>query len=308
MRVKNLAQRWEVYNFAACLATLACSGAPAEIADVKGSVKGESVMRHVEKMVSYGPHPPGSEAQKQVGAYIIRQLESFGLEVRSQTFEPFTPRGRLEMTNIWGVAKGESSRILLLASHYDSKYFEDFPFVGANDSGSSSALVLELARILAQDNPTRFTLWFVFFDGEEAIREWTSADSLYGSRQFVKMLKIREELQKISGLILLDMVGDKDLLLRRETYSTGWLKDLIWTTARTLGYGNTFTRWGSTGTQDDHIPFAEESVPVVDIIDLDYAHWHRPEDTPDKLSPRNLEIVGEVVLASLPEIERYVFK
>ena len=265
-------------------------------------------MRHVEKMVSFGPHPPGSEAQKQVGAYLTEQLESFELEVHSQTFTPFTPQGPLEMTNLWGVAKGERSQVILLASHYDSKYFEDFPFVGANDSGSSSALVLELARILAQDKLTDFTYWFVFFDGEEAIQEWTSADSLYGSRQFVKMLKSRGELQMISALILFDMVGEKDLLLRKDIFSTDWLKDLIWNTADQLGYGDLFNSWGTTGTQDDHIPFAEEGVPVVDIIDPNYAYWHRREDTADKLSPQNMEKVGEVVLASLPEIARHILK
>ncbi|MDA2927230.1 M28 family peptidase, partial [Acidobacteria bacterium AH-259-G07] len=169
-------------------------------------------MRHVEKIVAYGPHPPGSEAQKKVGAYITDELKSYGLEVRTHTFHPVTPLGRLEMTNIWATAKGERESVIILASHYDSKYFEDFPFVGANDSGSSSGLLLELARIVAQENPTDYTLWFVFFDGEEAFLDWTSADSLYGSREFVKMLKLRRQLHKISTLILLDMVGEENLV------------------------------------------------------------------------------------------------
>ena len=265
-------------------------------------------MRHVEEMVRYGPHPPGSEAQKQVGAYIRGQLQSYGLKVHSQTFEPVTPLGKREMTNLWGVVPGELPQILILASHYDSKYFENISFVGANDSGSSSALLLELARIVATDNLVDLTLWFVFFDGEEAFGEWTSADSLYGSRQFIKMLSSRRELDRISTLILLDMVGAEELAIRKDRNSTGWLKEIIWSRATALGYDGIFRPWGSVSAIDDHTPFAEEGIPVIDIVDLNYAYWHRAGDTPDKLSPRNLEIVGEVVLASLPEIARHVLQ
>ncbi len=261
-------------------------------------------MRHVEEIVRHGPHPPGSEAQRRVGAYLRAQLESYGLQVHSQTFEPFTPLGRREMTNLWGVTAARRDQVLILASHYDSKYFQDRSFVGANDSGSSSGLLLELARILSANNPTDLTLWFVFFDGEEAFGEWTSADSLYGSRQFVEMLRSRQEFERISALILLDMVGAECVAIRKDANSTGWLKEIIWRRAADLGYDAVFRPRGRVNAIDDHTPFAEEGIPVIDIIDLDYAFWHRAEDTPDKLSPRNLEIVGEVVLASLPEIAR----
>lgn len=269
-----------------------------------GRVDPERVMEHVEKIVSYGPHPPGSEAQKKVGDYIAEHLRSAGLEIHYQTFQAVTPLGRREMTNIWGVVEGKEDSVIILASHYDSKYFEDFSFVGANDSGSSSGLLLELARILNEENPTDYSLWFVFFDGEEAFFDWTSADSLYGSREFVRMLKGRGLLSKISALVLLDMVGEKDLVLRKDINSTSWLSQIIWDQGASMGHGDIFQSRGSTGAQDDHLPFAQEGIPVVDIIDLDYAHWHKKEDTLDKLSPDNLRIVGEVVLASLPQIAR----
>ena len=269
-----------------------------------GRVDAEQVMRHVEKIVSYGPHPPGSEAQKEVGSYIAAQLQSHGLEVHTHTFHPVTPLGRCEMTNIWGVVEGKEDSIIILASHYDSKYFEDFSFLGANDSGSSSGLLLELARMLKQENPTDYSLWFVFFDGEEAFFDWTSADSLYGSREFVRTLKGRGQLRKISALILLDMVGEKDLVLRKEINSIHWLNQIIWDQGGEMGYGDIFQSRGNTGAQDDHLPFAQEGIPVVAIIDLDYAYWHKKEDTLDKLSPDNLRIVGDVVLASLPEIAK----
>ncbi|MDA2932995.1 M28 family peptidase [Acidobacteria bacterium AH-259-D05] len=269
-------------------------------------IDGDNVMHHVEEIISHGPHPPGSDAQKQVGAYIANQLESYGLEVHTQTFHPATPLGRRDMTNIWGITQGTTESIIILASHYDSKYFESFSFVGANDSGSSTALVLELARILASENPTEYALWFVFFDGEEAFLDWTSADSLYGSREFVKMLKTRDLLHKIACLVLLDMVGEKDLVLRKDINSTAWLNTIIWDTASEMGHADIFRIRGSTGAQDDHIPFAREGIAVVDIIDLDYAYWHRREDTMDKLSVDNLKIVGNVVLGSLPAIGRYL--
>lgn len=282
------------------LSCFSCLDTSAQI----GLVDPDRVMRHVERMVSYGPHPSGSEAQKQVGIYIVDQLQSYGLEVHTQTFQPVTPLGRPEMTNIWGVLPGNRESVIILASHYDSKYFEDFPFVGANDSGSSSALLLELARTLTQGNSTDYSLWFAFFDGEEAVADWTSADSLYGSREFVQMLKSRGLLHRISALILLDMIGGKDLVLRKEMNSTSWLNQIIWDQGNQLGFGDIFQMRGYTAAQDDHLPFAEEGIPVVDIIDLDYAYWHQREDTADKLSAENMGIVGDVVLASLPEIAK----
>ncbi len=270
------------------------------------TVNGDKTMHHIKKIVSYGPHPPGSKAQKKVGTYIIDQLKSSNLEVKTHTFEPVTPHGRLQMTDIWGVVNGKRDQVIILASHYDSKYFENFPFVGANDSASSSGLLLELARILAKYNPTDHTLWFVFFDGEEALFEWTSADSLYGSREFVKMLKRNNQLGAISALILLDMIGGKDLLFYKDVFSTVWLKNIIWMKAAELGHDDIFESWGSVSIQDDHIPFAKEGIPVVNIIDPNYAYWHTSKDTPNRLSARNIEIVGNVVLASLPEIARYI--
>jgi glutaminyl-peptide cyclotransferase len=290
-----------------CLGTLllvACSNTTADSAQIDGG----RAMRHVEEIVRHGPHPPGSEAQRKVGEYISQQLTSFGLEVHRQPFEAETPLGKLSMVNIWGVLEGETDSVIIMASHYDSKYFADFEFVGANDSGSSTAVVLELARILARQNPTPFTLWFVFFDGEEALVEWTETDSLYGSRRFVSMLKEDGRLSQISALVLLDIIGGKDLVLRKDNNSTGWLNTLIWNKAAEMGHGNIFSQRGHTSAIDDHIPFAEENIPVVDLIDLHFAHWHTSEDTIDKLSPRNMEIVGNVVLASLPDIAARLLK
>ena len=276
---------------------LACLSPAAENA----LVDGERVLRHVARMVEHGPHPPGSPAQEKVGLYIESQLEALGLEVHSQEFTAATPRGRLPMRNIWAVLPGKHPELLLLlGSHYDSKYFEKIPFVGANDGGSSSGLLLELARLLRQHNPTDYSLWFVFFDGEEALEAWTHLDSLYGSRNFVRLLKGRDQLASVSVMILLDLVGASDLLLRKELYSTAWLTDLIWSQAHQLGHGALFRDGQKVAIEDDHVPFLQEGIPASNLIGLNYSHWHTREDTLDKLSARNLEIVGNVVLSSLP--------
>ncbi len=284
-------------TFALCFA---CSSGAAEVDQVGGA----RALRHVEEIVRYGPHPPGSDAQKNVGSYIEGVLDSFDLEVRTHVFRPVTPKGRLEMRNIWAVLQGKRANVILLASHYDSKLYEKFRFVGANDGGSSSGLLLELARVLALRNPTDYSIWFAFFDGEEAIDTWTPVDSLYGSREFVKLLKRSGQLKTISAMILLDLVGGSDLSIRREGKSSKWLNDLIWNKAAETGHDDIFQRAGRFEIDDDHIPFIQEGIPAVDLIDLDYRHWHTPADTLDKLSTQSLEIVGSVVLSSLPEIAR----
>ncbi len=258
-------------------------------------------MRHAAALVGFGPHPPGSEAQRKAGDYLISELKSYRLEAQRQEFEALTPNGPLKMRNIWAVLPGKGGKVIILASHYDSKYFKDFQFVGANDGASSSAVLLELARVLGHGNPTEHAIWFVFFDGEEAIHEWSDLDSLYGSREFVKMLNAQQKLSSIGALILLDLVGEKDLSFRRDTNSTPWLVDTIWTVAARLGHADKFRQTANTMI-DDHIPFAQQGVPVVDIIDMDYAYWHTAEDSLDKLSAENMRIVAEVVLGALPDV------
>ena len=267
-------------------------------------INGQNVMQHIKNIVSYGPHPAGSDAQKKVAQYLVQQMSSLGLKVHTHPFRPITPQGRLEMQNIWGVIKGDQESVIILASHYDSKYFENFSFIGANDSGSSSGLLLELARILSNNNPTNHSLWIVFFDGEESLHEWTRIDSLYGSREFVKTLKRKGNLEKISTLILLDMVGDKNLQLFQDLNSSKWLNRIIWNKASQMGHGKIFVKRGNVAAEDDHLPFAREGVPVVDVINLNYKYWHRKEDTLDKLSTHNLTAVGNVILSSLAEISQ----
>jgi glutaminyl-peptide cyclotransferase len=178
-------------------------------------------------------------------------------------------------------------------------------FVGASDGASSAAFLIELARVL-KDQPREFTYEFVWFDGEEAVVNWVPhVDSTYGSRYYVQAAKRAPgALAQIKAMILIDMIGDKNLTLRREQNSTPWLKDAIWGTAKKLGHGNVFMD-EETPIEDDHLEFAKEGIPTVDIIDLDYdCCWHKVEDNLSAVSARSLQIVGDVLLAALPEISK----
>lgn len=287
-------------------ALASCAAIGTGSSDAASQVDGRRALAHAEAIVAKGPHPPGSAAQREVGLYLIEQLKAVGLEVRTHAFTPVTPSGPIEMINIWGVLPGTQPGIIIIASHYDSKRFDKFEFVGANDGAASSGLVLELARVVAATVPAKNTFWFVFFDGEEALKVWTPADSLYGSREFVRRLRREGSLNQVQALILLDLVGARRVEFLQEQYSTKWLKNLIWEKAAELGYQKLFPLTAGTAIEDDHLPFQRAGVAVVDIIDLRYKHWHQPSDTIDKLSAENLAIVGEVVLESLPKISKRV--
>jgi Zn-dependent M28 family amino/carboxypeptidase len=194
----------------------------------------------------------------------------------------------------------------MVAGHYDTKRFEDFRYVGANDGGSSAALLLELARVLAS-RKNALTYWLVFFDGEEAIRDWTSTDSLYGSRHLVEKLSASGELSRVQAMILVDMIGDANLDIHREGNSTPWLVDTVFNVAKRLGYGRYFPE-SQIAMDDDHIPFVNAGVSAVDLIDFDYgpnqSYWHSAKDTLEHCSPLSLTIVGRVVAATLNELEK----
>ena len=192
----------------------------------------------------------------------------------------------------------------MVTGHYDTKLFENFRFVGANDGASSAALLLELARELRGRKHT-LTYWLVFFDGEEAVREWTDTDSVYGSRHLVQKLSSAGELGRIQAMILVDMIGDSNLVIHREENSTSWLTDMVFAAAHRLGYAKYFLDT-PTAVEDDHIPFVNAGVAAVDLIDFnpDDGYWHTARDTVDHCSPLSLTIVGRVVLATLADLEK----
>jgi len=272
---------------------------------------GERAMQHVRKQVEIGPRPPDTPALEKTRNYIIQELKSYGLRVFSDEFTAKTPFGEKRMVNIVGDIPGETKDFVLLASHYDTKLYDDMLFVGANDPAASVGTLLEIARVLtsAREKP-KLTYRLVFFDGEEALCEgWDECskadapDNTYGSRHYVSQLKERGELKRTRALILLDMMGYKKLELGRDSSSTRWLQDIIWQTGRELGHAKIFVDREEGVGGDDHEPFLAAGIDAVDLIQLSgYPYWHKPEDDIDKISPDSMKIVGETVLASLPGI------
>jgi glutaminyl-peptide cyclotransferase len=267
-----------------------------------GGFNGALAYNHVAKLVSFGPRPSGSQAISQTQDYLTSQLSSFGCTVDTDAFSSDTPAGRLAMKNIVVKIPGERQGIILLGTHYDTKRLDNF--VGADDGGSSTGLMLEMARRMCEMRP-RYSIWIVFFDGEEAVRQqWQDPDNRYGSRQMAAKMAASGDLKKIRAMILADLVGGKNLQLEREQYSTVELVDLIWNTAKRLGYGAIFVDQ-TMPVDDDHLSFLQRKVPSADIIDLvnSAGYWHTPQDTMDKVSAKSLGIVGHVVLESVRELQ-----
>jgi len=267
---------------------------------------GENAMKYIQTQVSFGPRPPGSQQLQKCREFIEMELSSFGYRVEDDNFIAETPYGPIRMHNLIARKGSRGNGVIVLASHYDTKLMEGKNFVGANDAGSSTGLLLELARVLAKkEDPLDY--WFLFTDGEEAFVEWSTFDSTYGSRHLAKKWKREGLAEKIHAFILLDMIGDKDLDICYETNSTPWLMDLAWETAGKIGYKSILSPYKSS-IQDDHIPFLDIGIPCVDIIDLNYgpknSYWHTEQDTLDKISPQSLDKIGRLVLEMLPEIQK----
>jgi glutaminyl-peptide cyclotransferase len=288
-----------------CLASVALLVCTTSASQRKGpSVDGNLAYSHVERLVGFGPRPPGSPAIAQSQTYITDVLKKLNLQVEHQDFLANTPNGTVSMKNIVAKADLSEKPVVILGSHYDTKVMTNAAFVGANDGGSSTGLLLELARVFSQRR-NAFSVWFVFFDGEEAQREWSETDSLYGSRHFVEKLKAAGQTRAIKAMVLMDMVGDRDLKLENDASSTSWLMGLVRRSAVELGYGK-YLAASQKGMVDDHVPFIRAGIAAVDLIDYEYGFniWHTPNDTLDKISPRSLKIVGDIVVRTVENLNQ----
>lgn len=258
---------------------------------------------HLEAIVAFGPRPPGSEAAAAVRAYLTAQFGAVGASVHTQPFAAQTPRGELAMTNLWAELPGTRDEVIVIGAHADTKLLSAVPdFVGANDSASSLAVQLELARALSADPDARPTVWLVCFDGEEAIEQWSDTDGIYGSRAFVAMLQRDGRIARLAAMVNLDMIGDEHLRIIRERQSTPWLVDRVWQIADTLGHGRAFSQ-AQQHVSDDHVPFLRAGVAAVDLIDFSYGPrssdnrwWHSRFDTMAHCRPQSLQVVGDVLL------------
>ncbi|HUJ71382.1 MAG TPA: M28 family peptidase [Verrucomicrobiae bacterium] len=274
-----------------------CGASPAPKEIAWQQCNGARAYEHVAQLVGFGPHPTGSEALGRAATYIEAQLREYGLTTEEQVFTAQTPFGPKRFRNIVAktrVQQGGPDQVIIIGSHYDTKLFTNLTFVGANDGGSSTGTLLEIARVAAgQPN-----LWFVFFDGEEAMVEYSNQDGLWGSKYFVEDLKARDAVKQIKAMVLLDMIGDKNL----DVIVTGSLVDKVFDAARATGFREYF-KFAGNGMLDDHVPFLRAGIPAVDLIDFDFGsapglndYWHTDKDTLDKISPHSMEIVGQTTL------------
>jgi glutaminyl-peptide cyclotransferase len=271
-----------------------------------GGFDGKLAFDHVAKQVGFGPRPSGSQAIAQTQDYILSQLKRDGCTTEVDAFNADTPIGRLPMKNILVKIPGDDASIILLGTHYDSLLRNDITFVGADDSASSTAVMLELARLLCGKHG-KHAVWIAFFDGEEAIKAWSESDSRYGSRQMAARFAASGDISKIKAFLLADMVGSRSLHFARESTSTKALVDLMWATAAKLGYADVFVNT-SSGAEDDHDSFLKRKVPSMDVIDFDRLQdvpfWHTADDTLDKISARNLATTGHVFLETVRELQK----
>lgn len=279
-----------------------CPAHPGRISD---EVSGEKAFEHVRHLVDLGPRPSGSDAIEKARSYIDDQLSKLGWQVTRQTFTDNTPRGKITFVNLvarFRIAGNQASSVpfFLLCSHYDTKVFETFRFVGANDGGSSTGLLMELARVLAQHPNLASKVELVFFDGEEAYENFSETDGLYGSRYFAAELEKNKGAKQFRGGILLDMVGDTSLTITLAPNSPSQIAQSIFGAAETLKLRNYFTYFDRDIT-DDHTPLNAIGIPTIDLIDFDFAWWHTAGDTIDKVSAQSLEIVGRVTAYYLSE-------
>ena len=269
------------------------------------TVEGQRAMQYVKEIVKFGPRPLGSASHKKVEAYISAHLK--GDQVEDDVFTAETNVGKFPVHNIVAKFPGQKDGIIVLASHYDTNYpLRDTPYVGANDGGSSSALLLEIANQLRGKPNDGYSIWLVWDDAEEAMKPDTEvdfmSDALYGVTHLAEKWQADGTLKKIKAFILADMIGDADLSIDRDSKSAPWLEDVVYEAATRLGYQSHFFN-RTLGMEDDHLPFVKRGVPSVDLIDFSYGYnnvfWHSPEDTADKLSPKSFEIVGSVVLETI---------
>ncbi len=268
-----------------------------------GAFSGQKALAYTREAVANGPRPSGSPAIHHLREQIGAVLKRAGCQLSFDDFTAATPAGQIRMRNILCQFPGKSGKRIVITGHYDTKRLAHF--VGANDGGSSTGFLMAMADALSRA-PRLDDVTLVFFDGEEAVGQWTDQDSVYGSRHLAALWSKDGTLSRIKALINVDMIGDRDLDLLYDANSSPDLRDLVWSLGEKLGYAAHFPR-APSGIDDDHLPFRKAGVPSLDLIDFTYgpnnAFWHNAQDTMDKLSANSFDVVGTVVLEAIRRLE-----
>ncbi len=284
------------------------AAAPQVCSATSGSTRfdGAAALAYTRHATSFGERPSGSEALTRTRDWVMSELKPLGGEISLDSFTGQTPAGPVAMANIILKFPGTSGKSVVVTGHYDTKKIPMVHFVGANDAGSSTGFLIEFAKAFAGlKHPDDIVI--VFFDGEEAVGEWSDTDSRYGSRQLAAKWLADRTLPRIKALINVDMIGDKNLDISNDSNSSESLRAEVQKIAAKLG-DSKFFRTEPGGIDDDHKPFGDLGVNVIDIIDLDYgpngSYWHTGQDTMDKLTAHSLQVVGDVVFELVKELEQ----
>jgi len=277
--------------------------APVPPTEIWKEFSGDKAFASASKQVDFGPRPAGSNALSQTRAYLVDELQKAGWNVTPQAFNQQTPRGIVSFVNLIARYNGapDTTQSVIIASHYDTKLFDTIRFVGADDGASSTGALIEMARVLALDPDLAWRVELVFFDGEEAVSQFTSEDGLYGSRHFAEDLQKSGRAAQFKACFLWDMIGDKDLTVTLPPDSPPDLAKLIFSSADALGVRGNFSYFDSS-VLDDHTPLNKVGIPSIDVIDFHFDYWHTADDTLDKISPASLQTVGQVTLYALRQM------
>ncbi len=297
----------------ALFCALACAPVCVAATALHDEFNAQQAYAYTAEVAGYGERWPGSPGHQKTEDLIHQVLQKDGAQIEADNFTADTPRGPIAVHNIIGkfnVTSDPQQRIFILAGHYDTLFKTGF--IGANDGGSSTAILLSFADALAHQK-TKMQIWLVWTDLEEAINAFANGDGLYGSTHLAQKLASEGLVPRIRGFFLLDMIGDKDLGVARETNSSQALQRVIAQAAKQLGYGNYFFQYNAD-IIDDHWPFIQAGIPAVDVVDAEFgpmsagsdgmgAYHHTNADTMDKVSEHSLEVVGRTILLTVELID-----
>lgn len=275
-------------------------------AQAQAHFNGQRAYDYARDFVAIGPRWPTGPGHVKAEQFLRSHFQHDQLE--EDAFTADTPIGPVNMRNFIVRYPGTKNGVIVLASHYETNYWlRNINFVGANDGGATTGLLMAIGdELRAQTAHGKkldgYSVWLVFFDGEEAIRSWSASDSTYGSRHLAARWGRDGTLGRIKAFILTDMIGDKDLDIQHETRSADWLVSTVRQAARKFGYERYFFQQDEA-IEDDHLPFVERGVPSIDLIDLNYgpnnSYHHTAQDTLDKISAHSLMIDGDVIMETI---------
>jgi Zn-dependent M28 family amino/carboxypeptidase len=273
---------------------------------------GAKAFDYARQFVAIGPRWPTGPGHIKAEEFLRSHFQRAHDQLEEDTFTADTPIGPVPMRNFIVRYPGKKNGVIVLATHYETNYpLRNIAFVGANDGAATTGLLMAIGdRLHAETAGGKklegYSVWLVFFDGEEAINAWSRSDSTYGSRHLAARWGRDGTLGQIKAFMLADMIGDKDLDIQRESNSTGWLVLLVGQAAKKFGYEHYFFQ-REMAVEDDHLPFVERGVPSIDVIDLDYgpnnSYHHTAQDTLDKVSTHSLTIDGDVFMETIRLID-----